>query len=165
MKKKTGLVTGSFDPITVGHLDIIARASKLFDSVIVVVANNEEKKYMFSIDERVAIAEKAVEGIDGVSVMRCDGLVADFAKMHDADAFVRGIRGGADVAYEHNMADVNFASCGVDTVMLFAKPHLHDVSSTVVRKALENGEPINAIMPIRAAEFAKELLSQKHPEV
>ncbi|MBQ8837165.1 MAG: pantetheine-phosphate adenylyltransferase [Clostridia bacterium] len=161
MNEKLGLVTGSFDPITVGHLDIVTRAAKIFDRVIVVVANNDEKQYMFSIEERVAIAEKAVEGINGVTVMRCDGLVADFAVAHGADAFVRGIRGGEDVAYEQHMADVNFASCGVDTVMLFAKPQYHTVSSTKVRAALKNQQGIDAFMPVAAATMARELLDRK----
>lgn len=165
MKNKTGLVTGSFDPITVGHLDIITRAAKIFDRVIVVVANNEEKKYMFTQDERMQIAAEAVKSIDGAEVMECSGLVADFAKEHGADAFVRGIRGGEDVAYEQNMADVNFASCGVDTVMLFANPKFHDISSTKVRKALASGESVDSLMPAGAAALAKNLHFQKQTKV
>lgn len=161
MKSKLALVTGSFDPITVGHLDIIKRASKIFDRVIVVVAHNEEKTYMFSPSERVAIAKKAVEEILNVSVELCDGYVADFAVEHKADALVRGIRGAADVAYEQNMAGINFANSGVDTVMLFAKEEYHEISSTAVRKAIANGFEINALVPQKAAELALALYRKK----
>lgn len=161
MKKTLALVTGSFDPITVGHLDIIFRAAKIFDSVIVVVANNEQKKYMFTPDERVAIAKEAIKEISNATVELCEGYVADFAKKVGADAFVRGIRGGADVAYEQNMADINFANSGVDTVMLFAKPEYHGISSTLVRAALQSGGDISLLMEKGAAALALKLLESK----
>ena len=117
MNKKLGLVTGSFDPITAGHVDIIRRAAKLFDKVTVVVADNEEKNYLFSREERLEIARAAVSDFDNVSVEYCSGFVADFAKEHGASAFVRGIRGEDDVAYEQNMAGINLKNSGVDTVL------------------------------------------------
>ncbi len=147
MNNKLALVTGSFDPITVGHVDIIRRAAKIFDKVIVVVANNEEKTYMFSPAQRLEIVKTAIKDIEGVSAMLCDGLVADFAREYGASAFVRGIRDGNDVAYEQNMADINFASCGVDTVMLFAKPEYHSISSTKARQAIFSGEALDDIVP------------------
>lgn len=161
MKNKLALVTGSFDPITVGHLDIVLRAAKIFDKVIVVVAHNEEKKYMFTPGERVAIVSEAVKNIPNVTVELCDGYVADFAKKHGADAFVRGIRGSADVAYEQNMADINFANSGVDTVMLFAKPEYHEISSTLVRGVLQNGGDLSLLMDEDAALLATKLRKSK----
>lgn len=156
MKNKLGLVTGSFDPITVGHLDVIARAAKIFDKVIVVVAHNEEKTYMFSPAQRVAIVTEAVKDFSNVTVELCDGYVADFAKKCGADAFVRGIRGADDVAYEQNMAGINFANSGVDTVLLFASPSFHDISSTRVREALRAGEELLGLMDGGAAQKARE---------
>ncbi len=161
MKSKLGLVTGSFDPITVGHLDIIRRAAVIFDKVIVVVANNEEKQYMFTAAERVAIAREAVRNIENVSVELCSGYVAEFAKEHNADAFVRGIRGEADVAYEQNMADINYANSGVDTVMLFAKPEYHSISSTRVREVLKAGGTLDGVMENRSSVMAINLLREK----
>ena len=161
MNKKLGLVTGSFDPITIGHLDIVARAAKIFDRVIVVVAHNEEKKYMFSPSERLAIVSSAIKDIEGVSAQLCDGLVADFAVAHGADAFVRGIRDGNDVAYEQNMADINFANSGVDTVMLFAKPEFHGISSTALRQLLLSGKDVDELVPPNALKLVKELFSAK----
>ncbi len=150
MKKKLGLVTGSFDPITVGHLDIIARAARLFEQVIVVVADNEEKTYMFTSEQRTEIAKAAVVNLENVTVKSCSGYVADFAAEHLADAFVRGIRGGDDVEYEQRMADVNFKKCGVDTVLLFAKPEYHLISSTAARSAINEGKSFAAFVPENA---------------
>lgn len=161
MNNKLGLVTGSFDPITVGHVDIVSRAARIFGKVIVVVAQNEEKEYMFSQDERVAIVKAAVKHLNNVEVEICNGYVADFAKEHNADAFVRGIRGGADVAYEQNMADVNFANSGVDTVLLFAKPEYHLISSTVVRDLLMNNKDLNGYMLDESASLAKTILNSR----
>lgn len=161
MDKKHGLVTGSFDPITVGHIDIIVRAAKIFEKVTVVIANNEEKTYMFSSEERAIIATAAVSDIPNVDVKICSGYVADFAKANNADAFVRGIRGGADVAYEQNMADINFANSGVDTVLLFAKPEFHNISSTLVRKRIKNGESLEGLMTGSAIDKAFNILDAR----
>ena len=162
MSKKIALATGSFDPITVGHLDIIFRAAKIFKKVIVVVAHNEDKKYMFTPSQRVEIAKEAVKNYANVSVELCDGYVADFAVNHGADAFVRGIRGDADVAYEQNMAQINLANSGVDTWFLFSKPEYHDVSSTRVRAALEKADALDALMEPNSAKIALDFLHGIH---
>ena len=161
MKNKLALVTGSFDPITNGHVDIARRAAALFDRVIVLVAQNPDKVYMFSAHERAEIAEAALENIPNVKVEICDGYVADFAKAHDADAFVRGIRDGDDVAYEHAMADANFALCGLDTVFLLSKPEYNALSSTAVRKCLAAGEDAERMMPPKALRLARQLAQKQ----
>lgn len=161
MKNKLALVTGSFDPITNGHVDIARRAAKLFDYVIVLVANNEEKQYMFSAEERVEIAQAALAEIPNVTVDICTGYVADYAKAHDADAFVRGIRDGNDVAYEQDMADRNFGYCGRDTVLLFAKPEYHAVSSTAARASLQAGEGAETLIPQKSLEKINEILYRR----
>lgn len=161
MNKKYGLVTGSFDPITVGHVDIISRAAKMFEKVTVVVANNEEKNYLFSSEERAMIAKAAVSHIDNADVEICSGYVADFAKEHGAGAFVRGIRNENDVAYEQNMADINYANSGVDTVLLFAKPEFHGISSTMVRTAISKGESLDGLMTRESAKVAFEILASR----
>ncbi|MBQ4598885.1 MAG: pantetheine-phosphate adenylyltransferase [Clostridia bacterium] len=161
MKHKMALVTGSFDPITNGHVDIARRAAALFDQVIVLVAQNAEKQYMFSADERAEIAKAALADILNVTVETCDGYVADFAKVRGADAFVRGIRGGADVTYEQTMADTNFSLCGLDTVLLFAKPEYHTVSSTAVRRCLAAGTGAEEMMPPAALQLARSFLERR----
>lgn len=160
MKSKLALVTGSFDPITVGHKDIISRAAKMFDSVIVLVANNEEKKYMFSTEERVEIARAAVSDIENVTVEGYGGYVADFAKERGACAFVRGIRDEKDVAYEQFMANKNYELCNVDTIMLFANPEYNSVSSTRVREALVSGEGANIMMTGAAYDKVVEIMKK-----
>lgn len=161
MKHKLALVTGSFDPITNGHVDIARRAAALFDRVIVLVAQNVDKQYMFSAEERVEIAKAALADVPNITVETCDGYVADFAKAHGADAFVRGIRDDADVAYEQTMADTNFSLCGLDTVLLFAKPEYHTVSSTAVRRCLTAGEGADKMMPQAAFELARSFLKKQ----
>ena len=161
MENKLALVTGSFDPITNGHVDIIRRAAKMFDRVLVLVAQNEEKKYMFSSEERAEIARAAVSDIPNVGVENCSGFVADFAKECGASAFVRGIRGVADVEYEEFMANKNFEMCGIDTVLLFARPNVRGVSSTMVRECIKNGNGADKYMPFSAFEKAKSIYFKK----
>lgn len=165
MNSKLALVTGSFDPITCGHIDIVRRASAVFDRVIVLVAQNEGKKYMFSSEERKRIAQVALGKVENVSVECWDGYVADFARANNADAFVRGIRDGNDVEYEQVMANKNFELCSVDTVMLFSKPCYHDVSSTAVRALLEKGEDASEYMDKASFELAKNILTSRKDAV
>lgn len=161
MNSKLGLVTGSFDPITVGHLDIIKRASEIFDRITVVVAHNEEKMYMFSPVQRLDIVKEAIKDIPNADAVLWDGYVADYASEQGASAFVRGIRNGNDVAYEQNMADINYGKCGVDTVMLFAKPEYHDISSTLVRGAILKGEDIKNFVPENSANLIFRYISKE----
>ena len=158
MNSKLALVTGSFDPITLGHVDIVRRAAMMFDRVIVLIANNEEKNYMFSFTERIEIARAAVKDISNVTVDGCDGFVADYAKLHGASAFVRGVRDEKDVLYEQFMANKNYELSGIDTVMLFAKPCYNEISSTVARKLLERGEDAGRIMSADSYSLAKAIL-------
>ena len=161
MSNKLGLVTGSFDPITVGHLDIIERASKIFDRITVVVAHNEEKKYMFSPSQRLDIAKAAIKDLPNADAVLWDGYVADYAAEQGASAFVRGIRNEKDVSYEQNMADINYSKCGVDTVMLFANPKYNGVSSTQVRSAILKGEDINKFVPDNSAKLIYKYIFEK----
>ena len=165
MKNKLALVTGSFDPITCGHVDVTRRAARLFAHVIVLVAQNEQKQYLFSADERAEIARAALADIPNVTVETWDGYVADFAREHGADAFVRGIRNSVDLPYEQGMAEKNLELCGIDTVLLFAKPEYHAVSSTDVRALLKSGACIGSLMPDAAAALAREILDKKRVEL
>ena len=96
---KTALITGSFDPVTVGHTDIIRRAAEIFDSVTVALCHNTEKKYMFTPEQREKLLTLAVSGMKNVKVAVCRGLVADFAAEVGASVIVRGIRNPVDSAY------------------------------------------------------------------
>ena len=138
--QKIAVFAGSLDPFTVGHLDIVKRASALFDEVWVLLAVNASKRYMFSEETRLEMVRKAVENIPNVKVDSFDGLTVDFAKRVGAKFLVRGIRNAADVDYEQTVAWNNkilFPEC--ETVFLSSAPEHLMVSSTVVRELLKAG--------------------------
>ena len=158
---KLALVTGSFDPITVGHVDIVCRAAEKFDRVILLVAQNAEKQYLFSPEERVQLAKAALADVPNVTVEFWDGMVADFARAHGASAFVRGIRNTADASYEQAMAEKNRELCGIETVFLPADAKYLSVSSTAVRALLQSGTDVGDSMPRAAAELARRILRDR----
>lgn len=138
--KKIAVFAGSFDPFTVGHLDVVKRAAALFDELYVLLAVNSSKKYVFSEMTRLEIIRKAVAGISNVKVETFDGLTVDFMKRVGAKFLVRGIRGAADVEYEQTVAwnnQVLYPEC--ETVFLSSAPEHLMVSSTVVREILKVG--------------------------
>jgi pantetheine-phosphate adenylyltransferase len=138
--KKIAVFAGSFDPFTVGHLDVVKRAAALFDELYVLLAVNTSKKYVFSEMTRLEIIRKAVAGISNVKVETFDGLTVDFMKRVGAKFLVRGIHGAADVEYEQTVAwnnQVLYPEC--ETVFLSSAPEHLMVSSTVVREILKVG--------------------------
>ena len=138
--KKIAVFAGSFDPFTVGHLDVVKRAAALFDELYVLLAVNTSKKYVFSEMTRLEIIRKAVAGISNVKVETFDGLTVDFMKRVGAKFLVRGIRGAADVEYEQTVAwnnQVLYPEC--ETIFLSSAPEHLMVSSTVVREILKVG--------------------------
>ena len=138
--QKIAVFAGSFDPFTVGHLDIVKRASALFDEVYVLLAVNASKKYLLDESARLDIVRKAVENIPNVKVDCFDGLTVDFAKRVGAKFLVRGIRGASDVDYEQTVAWNNKVLCPeCETVFLSSAPEHLMVSSTVVRELLKAG--------------------------
>lgn len=138
--QKIAVFAGSFDPFTLGHLDIVRRAASLFDELYVLLAVNASKKYNFDESSRVKMVRAAVAGIRNVKVDCYDGLTVDFAKRVGAKFLVRGIRGAADVEYEQTVAWNNkglYPEC--ETVFLSSEPEHLMVSSTVVRELLKAG--------------------------
>ena len=138
--KKIAVFAGSFDPFTVGHLDVVKRAAALFDELYVLLAVNTSKKYVISEMTRLEIIRKAVAGISNAKVETFDGLTVDFMKRVGAKFLVRGIRGAADVEYEQTVAwnnQVLYPEC--ETVFLSSAPEHLMVSSTVVREILKVG--------------------------
>jgi pantetheine-phosphate adenylyltransferase len=138
--KRIAVFAGSFDPFTLGHQDIVRRASVLFDELWVLLAVNASKKYLLPETERVDIARSATEDIPNVRVAAYDGLTVDFMKRNGAKFLVRGIRGTADVEYEQTVAwnnNVLYPEC--ETVFLSAAPEHQMVSSSVVRELLKAG--------------------------
>lgn len=147
------LVPGSYDPITVGHLDIIKRASMLFDEVVVLVSKNSSKNYMLCSEKRAMLVEDAVKKLHNVRVAIYDGLLVDFAKANDIDVTVKGIRNDKDYQYEESMAGTNMLLSrklygrDFETMYLPCSKEYADVSSTVVRMLLSNDGDISGLVP------------------
>lgn len=150
---KTCLVSGSFDPITLGHLDIIEKACNMCDKVIVGVFNNEEKTYLFDLKTREKLCKIAVKTMPKVQVSCSNGMVSDFCKENDVDCIIRGFRDEVDYNYETQMAKYNFEHCGVKTLLMSAKNALENVSSSKVRELLKNNDAlIEKFVPIEVLE-------------
>ena len=150
---KSVLFPGSFDPVTQGHLDLIRRASLLFDRVYAVILQNPEKTCMFSTEQRKEMLRAACAALPNVTVDAYMGYTADYAKENGISAILRGIRDDADYAYEKKMADFNLQRGGVDTVFLPAKEAFSAVSSTAVREGLSENRDISALVPPEILKF------------
>lgn len=138
---------GSFDPVTHGHLDIVARAARLFDEVIVAIGVNPSKSRLFSPDERVTMLEKAIAPIPNARVEGFTGLVTDFCVQHEAQAIVKGLRSSSDFDYELPMAHMNSALTGVETVFLPTATGQSFVSSSLVKEVASFGGDVAAFVP------------------
>lgn len=139
---------GSFDPVTVGHLDVIERAACLFDRVIVAVMHNPAKRGCFTVEKRTALIRRSAAGLDNVTVDAWDGLLVDYVRKTGACAVVRGLRAVSDFENEMVMAQVNAQLLpGMETVFLMTKPEHGCVSSSVVREAASFGADISAFVP------------------
>lgn len=152
--KKAGMVTGTFDPITVGHLDIIKRATILFDILYVVLLENSDKSASFSDTDRLQMIKMCVKNLPNVEVMAYDGLAIDIAKRLGVSHFVRGVRNQADFEYEVEMRDWNFAHGEIETLFLPANDELRTVSSTTAKLQIENGD--FSLLPTEIVEFVKQ---------
>ncbi|MEH6454520.1 MAG: pantetheine-phosphate adenylyltransferase [Psychromonas sp.] len=145
---KTVIFPGSFDPVTLGHIDLINRASKLAERVIIAVAVNTSKKPLFDLSERCALLSESTAHLSGVEVIPFSGLLADFANQHQAQAMVRGIRGATDADYELQLAQVNkVLNSQLETILLPANATTGFISSTVVKEVFKHNGEIDALAP------------------
>lgn len=152
---KRGIVPGTFDPVTSGHLDIIERASALFDELVVGVALSPEKNGgpLFPIDERVALLERAVERLGNVSVRPFDTLLVDFAERQGASVIVKGLRAVTDFEREFQMAALNWRlDADVETMFIMAVPEYMYLSSSAVREIARHGGSVRGLVPDHVAE-------------
>lgn len=138
---------GSFDPITNGHLDVIERASGLFDEVTIAVLANSSKTGLFTIDERIKMARDAAAHLSNVRVDTWSGLLVDYCKTHDIRAIVKGLRAVSDFDYELQMAQMNLQLKGVDTLLMATKPAYSFLSSSLVREIARYGGDVSALVP------------------
>ena len=145
---KRAVYTGSFDPITNGHMDIIRRASEIFDVLIVSVLNNKEKTPLFSVEERVKILEEATKDLPNVQIDSFSGLLVDYAREKDLHVIVRGLRAITDFEYELQMAQTNrVLEPEVDTTFLITSLEYAYLSSTVVKEVAAFGGDIHKFVP------------------
>jgi len=138
---------GSFDPITLGHVDIIERALPLFDTVILAIGVNTEKKYMFSLEERVRFLKETFAGEKKIKVMTYEGLTVDFCKKEGASFILRGLRNAIDLEFEKTIGQTNYKMAGIDTMFLIASSGKGHISSTVVRDVRKNGGDFSFMVP------------------
>jgi len=135
MSATHALFPGTFDPITLGHVDLIERAARFFPRLTVLVAEHATKQHVFSLKERIALCRASLEHVEGVEVASTRGLLVDACRDLEAEAVVRGVRGGIDLEYEVQMANTNRAMRpSIDTIFLAPSPPYAHVSSTLVRQ-------------------------------
>lgn len=170
MQKVKAIYPGSFDPTTNGHLDVIARASRIFDHLVVAVLNNSQKSALFSVPERVEMLTEAVQSFDNVSVATFDGLMVDFARHQNAQAVVRGIRAISDYEYEFQMALMNRRLAPeLETVFMMPAEKYSYVSSRLIKEVFRLGGSIDGLVPPkivdRLRERAKRNLGESDGEI
>ncbi len=150
---RTAVCPGSFDPVTVGHLDLVERAAAIFDKVIVCVMVNSEKRPMFSSDERLALIRAAIAHLPNAEAEVWSGLLADFARQRGACALVKGVRGSVDFDWEMQLAQINRELLPqLDTVLLPARPEYLHISSTMAREMLRYRQPPEPYIPSGALD-------------
>ena len=141
------LITGSFDPFTIGHDDIVRRTLLLFDSVLIGVGVNERKTYRQSTEERIDTIRRIYADEPRVEVKSYSDLTVDFARREGVDVIVKGVRGIKDFEYEREQADINRRLSGIETLLLFADPSLASISSSMVRELEHFGHDISDFLP------------------
>ena len=144
---KKAIFPGSFDPITLGHVDIINRGVTLFDEIIIAIGENSSKDYMFSIDERVAFIESAFKDNPKISVMNYSGLTIDFCKEIGVDFIVRGLRNPADFEFEKTIAHTNRHLSTLETVFLLTSSQTSFISSSIVREIIRYEGDYKKLVP------------------
>ena len=135
---KRAVFPGSFDPITLGHLDIVERSIPLFDDIIIGVGTNSEKKYMFSLKKRMDFIEETFFNYNKISVSQYEGLTIDFCKKIQADFIIRGLRNPADFEFEKAIAHTNRKLSGIETVFMLTAAKTSFISSSIVREIISN---------------------------
>lgn len=144
---KKAVCPGSFDPITNGHLDVIERASHLFDEVVIAVLVNNSKSSLFTIEERIVLARDCVKHLPNVKVDMWSGLLVDYCRENKVDAIVKGLRAVSDFDYELQMAQMNLQLKGVDTLLMATKPAYSFLSSSLVREIARYGGDVSKLVP------------------
>ncbi|MBG50664.1 MAG: pantetheine-phosphate adenylyltransferase [Pseudozobellia sp.] len=144
---KRAIFPGSFDPLTLGHYDIIMRGIKLFDEVIIAIGVNADKKYMFTLEKRMEFITKAFQNEPKVKVQTYEGLTVEFCKKMDASFILRGLRNPADFEFEKAIAHTNRKLSEIETVFLLTSSGKSYISSSIVRDVIRNGGDYTGLVP------------------
>ncbi len=163
-KSVRAIFPGSFDPITNGHLDVIGRGVKLFDSLIVAVGQNPAKKQLFTLGERVEMIRELVADIPRVSVASYDCLTVKFAAQVGADVMLRGLRNLTDVQYEFQLAMTNRKVAGIETVFVMTSEEFGFVNSAMVREIALLGGDVSKLIPLNIYQRVKKHLEEKRKQ-
>ena len=158
---RRAIYPGSFDPVTNGHLDVIDRARKLFDQVIVAVAHNDEKQPLFTLNERLKLLRTTTHGLENVEIAALDGLLVDFAVARQATAVIRGLRAVSDFEFEFQMALMNRKlESKIETIFLMPKEEYTYLSSRIVKEIARLGGRVADFVPAQVAAALKSKLKQ-----
>lgn len=156
---KIGIYPGSFDPITKGHIDIVERAARVVDRLVIGVLDNSEKKPLFTAEERVKLIKESVAHVPNVEVEAFHGLTVDFAKAHGAKILVRGLRAVTDFEYELQIAQINHKMADeLDTIFFTTSVEYSYLSSSVVKEIVKYGRDVTDFVPKNVAKALKERL-------
>ena len=146
---------GSYDPVTCGHLEIIKTAAEKYNEVFAIIFINPDKNYTFSVEERVKMLALATDAIPNVTVGYSPKMVVDYMREHSIDKIVKGYRNDTDLNYELKQAEYNKAHGGYETELIKCKKDFETISSTEARIAIENGMPLDGILPHSVIDFIK----------
>jgi pantetheine-phosphate adenylyltransferase len=155
---------GSFDPVTNGHLDIIGRASRLYDEVVVAVLINISKKTLFTTDERVEMLREVTTAYPNVTVTRFHGLIVDFCKANDIPVIVKGLRAVSDFEYEQMMAQMNYSLAGTETLFMTTDPQNAFLRSSLVKEVAGYGGDVSGLVPDLVLSRLQERVSKLRQE-
>ena len=146
--EKIAVFPGSFDPITLGHVSVISRAIPLFDSIIIGIGVNSEKKKMFSLEKRISWIKQIFSSEPKISVVSYSGLTIDFCRQKKANFILRGLRTSADFEFERGIGQVNhMMNNNIETIFLLTEPQYTPISSSIVRDVIRNGGDVSEMIP------------------
>ncbi|MDP4606794.1 MAG: pantetheine-phosphate adenylyltransferase [Flavobacteriaceae bacterium] len=155
MKNRTAIFPGSFDPLTLGHVDVIQRALPLFDHLVIAIGVNADKKYMYSLEERKKIIQDTFRGINNIEVVHYEGLTVDFCQKVGAQFILRGLRNPADFEFEKAIAHTNRTLSDIETVFLLTASATSFISSSIVRDVIRNHGDYSKLVPASVMQFTK----------
>ena len=144
---KKAVFPGSFDPITIGHVDIVKRSIKVFDEIIIAVGDNTDKKYMFPKEKRVEFVKQTFNNYDNIKIESYDGLTVDFCKKNNIEFMIRGLRNPADFEFEKSIALTNREMTDIETIFFLTSPENSFISSSIVRDLIRNNADYKLFIP------------------